>query len=144
LLMANFTSNMQSYVPNGEVIVHFAGGGQHVTKLVNPHNFDMMFQHFSDNYPQWIGGEKDRYYGLPGYGRGIHADVMDIVTEGLVDILLPCQDATNGTDTAVEEFLELVCRLKGADPSVVGPLLCRLGSSLRGCRSVALSRMAVI
>jgi hypothetical protein len=38
---------MRNYVPNGEVVLHYAGGGSAVVSLIPPFNLDCYFQHFS-------------------------------------------------------------------------------------------------
>lgn len=80
LLVAGTTHNSQTYIVNGDVKIRYSDGSQQTVELFNPTNYDSMFQHFSDNYPQWIGGKRDGYYGV-GTASGIHADILDIPLE---------------------------------------------------------------
>jgi len=47
LLMQGYVHPMKNYVPNGEVVLHYAGGRQTIESLVPPFNLDCYFQHFS-------------------------------------------------------------------------------------------------
>ena len=47
LLLQNYVHPMKNYIPNGEVVLHYAGGRQTVESLVPPFNLDCYFQHFS-------------------------------------------------------------------------------------------------
>lgn len=47
LLMQNYVHPMKNYIPNGEVILHYADGRQALTSLIPPYNLDCYFQHFS-------------------------------------------------------------------------------------------------
>jgi hypothetical protein len=38
---------MKNYIPNGEVVLHYAGGRRVIESLVPPFNLDCYFQHFS-------------------------------------------------------------------------------------------------
>jgi hypothetical protein len=38
---------MKNYIPNGEVVLHYADGRQSIESLVPPFNLDCYFQHFS-------------------------------------------------------------------------------------------------
>ena len=38
---------MKNYIPNGEVVLHYAGGRRTIESLVPPFNLDCYFQHFS-------------------------------------------------------------------------------------------------
>jgi hypothetical protein len=44
LLMQNYVSPAKSYVPNGEVILHYADGKTQTTSLVPPFNMDAFYQ----------------------------------------------------------------------------------------------------
>ena len=77
LLIAGSTHNAQSYIENGEITVRYSDGTEDTVGLFNPTNYDSIFQHFSENYPQWIGGAKEGYYGV-GTASGVHADILDI------------------------------------------------------------------
>jgi hypothetical protein len=47
LLLQAYVHPMKNYVPNGEVILHYADGTVMVTQLIPPFNLDAFFQHFS-------------------------------------------------------------------------------------------------
>jgi hypothetical protein len=47
LLLQSYVHPMKNYIPNGEVILHYADGKQSVVSLVPPYNLDCYFQHFS-------------------------------------------------------------------------------------------------
>jgi len=80
LLMAGTTLNNQTYIANGRLVLRYADGGEQVVELVNPDNYDHLLQHFSQNYPQHIGGDKEGYYGV-GQASGTHADILDVLLD---------------------------------------------------------------
>jgi hypothetical protein len=47
LLMQNYVHPMKNYIPNGEVVLHYADGRRTIESLVPPLNLDCYFQHFS-------------------------------------------------------------------------------------------------
>ena len=47
LLLQNYVHPMKNYIPNGEVVLHYADGRQTIESLVPPFNLDCYFQHFS-------------------------------------------------------------------------------------------------
>lgn len=47
LMLQNYVHPMKNYIPNGEVVFHYADGRQAVESLVPPLNLDCYFQHFS-------------------------------------------------------------------------------------------------
>jgi hypothetical protein len=47
LLLQAYVHPMRNYVPNGEVILHYADGTTALTQLIPPFNLDAYFQHFS-------------------------------------------------------------------------------------------------
>lgn len=47
LLLQNYVHPMKNYLPNGEVVLRYADGGQAVTSLIPPFNLDCFFQKFS-------------------------------------------------------------------------------------------------
>jgi hypothetical protein len=91
LLLAGTSHNNQTYIANGRIVVRYVDGTEQVTELVNPKNYDHMFQHFSDNYPQWIGGEKEGYY-VVGGASGVHADILNLplAGTGVKEICIEC------------------------------------------------------
>ncbi len=80
LLMANVTTNNNTYLTNGTITVSYDDGTKAVVPLRNPDTFDHTCQHFSDNYPISIGGKEGGYYGH-GRAQGTHADVLDVRTD---------------------------------------------------------------
>ncbi len=81
LLIAGTTFNNQTRIANAEVSIHYADGTSQIQELYNPTTYDSLLQHFSDNYPQWIGGKKEGYYGV-GRASGVHADILNIPLAG--------------------------------------------------------------
>jgi hypothetical protein len=47
LLLQSYVHPMKNYIPNGEVVFHYADGRQTIESLVPPFNLDCYFQHFS-------------------------------------------------------------------------------------------------
>jgi hypothetical protein len=47
LLLQCYVHPMKNYIPNGEVVLHYADGHQTIESLVPPFNLDCYFQHFS-------------------------------------------------------------------------------------------------
>jgi len=47
LLMQNYVSPIKNYIPNGEVVLHYADGTSETTQLIPPYNLDCYFQAFS-------------------------------------------------------------------------------------------------
>jgi hypothetical protein len=47
LLMQNYVSPIKNYIPNGEVVLHYADGTSEITQLIPPYNLDCYFQAFS-------------------------------------------------------------------------------------------------
>lgn len=81
LLLAGSSLNNQTYIANGRIVVTYADGEEQVTELYNPTNYDHLLQHFSENYPQWIGGKQDGYY-IVGGAEGSHADILNVPLSG--------------------------------------------------------------
>jgi hypothetical protein len=73
---------MKNYIPNGEVVLHYAGGKQAVESLIPPFNLDCYFQHFSLNgiplpmgrLGPWPTGWTPIHKGM----AGAHADVLEL------------------------------------------------------------------
>ncbi len=47
LLMQNYVSPIKNYIPNGEIVLHYASGQPDIVSLVPPYNLDCYFQAFS-------------------------------------------------------------------------------------------------
>lgn len=47
LLLQNYVHPMKNYVVNGEIVLKYADGTEHIESLVPPFNLDCYFQHFS-------------------------------------------------------------------------------------------------
>jgi hypothetical protein len=73
---------MKNYIPNGEVVLHYAGGREKVESLVPPYNLDCYFQHFSQRgLPVALGRLGPQPGGwTPIYGSlsFAHADALEI------------------------------------------------------------------
>ncbi len=78
LLLQNYVHPMKNYIPNGEVVLRYAGGREVVESLVPPFNLDCFFQHFSrKGVPVPLGK-----LGPSGFIHGgmlfAHADALEI------------------------------------------------------------------
>jgi hypothetical protein len=89
LLLQSYVHPMKNYIPNGEVVLHYADGRSTVESLVPPYNLDCYFQHFSQQglpvalgrlNPQ-LGGWTPIYQSL----SSAHADALAI----------PCDSSSN-------------------------------------------------
>ncbi len=80
LLMANVTTNNNTYLTNATITVRYDDGTTTEAALRNPDNFDHTCQHFSDNFPVTLGGREGRYFGH-GRAGASHADVFDVATD---------------------------------------------------------------
>ncbi|NLE96306.1 MAG: hypothetical protein GX600_11640, partial [Dehalococcoidia bacterium] len=47
LLLQNYVHPMKNYVVNGEIVLKYVDGTEHIESLVPPFNLDCYFQHFS-------------------------------------------------------------------------------------------------
>jgi hypothetical protein len=47
LLLAAYVHPMKNYLPNGEIVLHYADGQTETVRLIPPFNLDAYFQHFS-------------------------------------------------------------------------------------------------
>jgi hypothetical protein len=82
LLLQSYVHPMKNYLPNGEVVLHYAGGRQTVESLVPPYNLDCYFQHFSQKglpvafarLGPWPAGWTPIHPGL----ATAHADALEI------------------------------------------------------------------
>jgi hypothetical protein len=78
LLLQCYVHPMKNYIPNGEVLLHYADGPDSIESLVPPYNLDCYFQHFSRK------GTPIPFGRLTGGGfvdmalSQAHADVLDI------------------------------------------------------------------
>ncbi|NLC57440.1 MAG: DUF4450 domain-containing protein [Armatimonadetes bacterium] len=78
LLLANVTRDSQTHRAQARVHLEYADGEQEQIDLRGPEVIDHLLQHYAARaYPQWVGGERDGYYG-PGPATGTHADVVDL------------------------------------------------------------------
>ncbi|NCO89731.1 MAG: hypothetical protein COZ06_19050 [Armatimonadetes bacterium CG_4_10_14_3_um_filter_66_18] len=82
LLLQNYVHPMKNYVPNGEVILHYAEGEAAVVSLVPPYNLDCYFQHFSlEGEPVLFGRLGTWPAGWTPISKGLaqaHADALEI------------------------------------------------------------------
>jgi hypothetical protein len=82
LLLQSYVHPMKNYIPNGEVVLHYAGGREKVESLVPPYNLDCYFQHFSQRgLPVALGRLGPQPGGwTPIYGSlsFAHADALEI------------------------------------------------------------------
>ena len=79
LLLQAYVHPMRNYVPNGEVVLHYADGTTSVTQLIPPFNLDAYFQHFSrQGVAMPLGSARSS-----GFVDivGAHADALQIVCD---------------------------------------------------------------
>ncbi|MHB8974376.1 MAG: alpha-L-rhamnosidase-related protein [Pirellulaceae bacterium] len=86
LLLQSYVHPMKNYIPNGEVVFHYADGRQTIESLVPPFNLDCYFQHFSrKGTPVPLG-----VLGPAGFVHGgmmsPHADVLEIACDPAVPL----------------------------------------------------------
>jgi hypothetical protein len=82
LLLQCYVHPMKNYLPNGEVVMRYAGGKRQVESLIPPFNLDCYFQHFSrqgvcvplGQLGPWPGGWTPIDRGL----ATAHADALEI------------------------------------------------------------------
>jgi hypothetical protein len=76
---------MKNYIPNGEVVLHYAGGKQSIESLIPPFNLDCYFQHFSlKGSPVPLGRLGPWPIGWTPIHRGMsgaHADVLELTCD---------------------------------------------------------------
>ena len=82
LLLQNYVHPMKNYLPNGEVVLRYADGGQAVTSLIPPFNLDCYFQHFSlEGVPVPFGQRGPSFFVYPRTLSGFtsaHANALAI------------------------------------------------------------------
>jgi hypothetical protein len=85
LLLQNYVHPMRNYLPNGEVVLHYADGKRRVESLIPPFNLDCYFQHFSregacvplGQLGPWPGGWTPIHRGM----ATAHADALEIACD---------------------------------------------------------------
>jgi len=76
LLLQCYVHPMKTYIPNGEVILHYQDGTTEITQLIPPFNLDTYFQHFSrQGVPVPLGALTDCGLVVMLYA---HADALQI------------------------------------------------------------------
>ncbi len=81
LLLQSYVHPMKNYIVNGEVILRYADGREHVESLVPPFNLDAYFQHFARRgVPVPLGRISVPAGGsfVPGNLMHAHADALEI------------------------------------------------------------------
>ncbi len=81
LLLQSYVHPMKNYIPNGEVVLHYAGGRRTIESLVPPFNLDCYFQHFSrQGTPVPLGALGPAGFVHPGM-MSPHADALEIACD---------------------------------------------------------------
>jgi len=84
--LQSYVHPMKNYIPNGEIVLHYAGGRRVVHSLVPPYNLDCYFQHFSQQgLPVALGRLNAQSTGWTPIHQGMslaHADALEIPCEG--------------------------------------------------------------
>jgi len=105
LLLQSYVHSIKNYIPNGEVVLRYAGGGQQIESLVPPYNLDCYYQHFSlKGRPVPLGklGRPPPAHSLSPPGlEGAHADVLEIACDAgktleSVEIRATCSEGIIG------------------------------------------------
>ena len=101
LLLQSYVHPMKNYIPNGEVVLHYADGRQTIQSLVPPFNLDCYFQHFSrQGVPVPLGTLGPAGFVHPGM-MFPHADSLEIhcdptVTLESVELRATCSEGVLG------------------------------------------------
>jgi hypothetical protein len=86
LLLQSYVHPMKNYIPNGEVVLHYADGRQEIESLVPPFNLDCYFQHFSrQGVPVPLGVLGPASFIHPGM-MSPHADVLEIACDATAEL----------------------------------------------------------
>jgi len=102
LLLQSYVHPMKNYIPNGEVVLHYAGGKRTIESLVPPFNLDCYFQHFARRGTVVPYGQ----VGVPGPSSPLdqgkpHADALEIACDPAqtlerVEIRATCSEGAIG------------------------------------------------
>ncbi len=98
LLLQSYVHPMKNYIPNGEVVLHYADGRQTIESLVPPLNLDCYFQHFSrQGTPVPLGVLGPSGFVHPGM-LSPHADALEIACDPAVplDSIEVCATCSEG------------------------------------------------
>ena len=105
LLLQCYVHPMKNYIPNGEVVLHYAGGRQAVESLIPPFNLDCYFQHFSrEGVPVpmgQVGPFSTPFSFVPASWAFAHADALEIACDPSrvlisVELRATCSEAVIG------------------------------------------------
>jgi hypothetical protein len=80
LLSQNYVHPSKCYVPNGEVVLHYAEGKPATTLLIPPYNLDCFYQHFSRQGVAVPLGKFDMEK-VPNTATLCHADALEIAAD---------------------------------------------------------------
>jgi hypothetical protein len=85
LLLQSYVHSLKNYIPNGEVVLHYAGGERKIEALIPPYNLDCYYQHFSLQGRRLPLGKLGRppspWSQSPPGLEGAHADVLEIICD---------------------------------------------------------------
>jgi hypothetical protein len=113
LLLQSYVHPMKNYLPNGEVVLHYADGQEAVESLIPPSNLDCYFQHFSRQGEPILFGRLGSWpNGWTPIDKGLaqaHADALEVTCDPLrtltsVELRATCSEGVIGLVgvTAVE------------------------------------------
>jgi hypothetical protein len=77
-MLCNYVHPMKNYLPNGEIILHYASGDKKVVSLVPPFNLDCYFQHFALDGSTAPFGKLDTMSIINREMATCHADVLEV------------------------------------------------------------------
>lgn len=101
LLLLSYVHPMRNYVPNGEIVLHYADGEPETTSLIPPFNLDAYFQHFSlEGIPVPLGRLEGGGFVHPGLSVP-HADALRLPCDPArrlvrVELRATCSEAVLG------------------------------------------------
>jgi hypothetical protein len=99
--MQGYVHPMKNYVPNGEIVLRYAGGRQTILSLVPPFNLDCYFQHFSrQGTPIPLGTLGAAGFIHPGMLQP-HADALEICCDSsalleAIEVRATCSEGVLG------------------------------------------------
>ena len=104
VLLQCYVHPTKNYVPNGEILLRYADGGEEIHSLVPPYNLDCYFQHFSQEGTPVPFGRLVWPPGWPFIHRGMsapHADVLSFACDPqrlleAVEIRATCSEGVLG------------------------------------------------
>ncbi len=81
-LLYGYVHPSKNYIPNGEIVLHYAGGRDVVEALIPPFNLCAAYQHYSlKGLPVPLGRIRPEGFGFVLGKTGSHADALEIACD---------------------------------------------------------------